>query len=80
MKSIGAYLIFLGELFKRMESFKTYFKLTVDECVKVGVNSLFIVTIISLFMGAVTTIQTAYNLVSPFIPDPIIALVVRDMT
>ena len=31
-------------------------------------------------MGAVTTIQTAYNLVSPFIPDYVISLVVRDMT
>jgi phospholipid/cholesterol/gamma-HCH transport system permease protein len=30
-------------------------------------------------MGAVTTIQTAYNLVSPLIPDYIVALVVRDM-
>ncbi len=80
MRSIGSYLIFIGELFKRMESFRTYFRLTVDECIKVGANSIFIVTIISLFMGAVTTIQTAYNLVNPFIPDPIIALVVRDMT
>jgi len=30
-------------------------------------------------MGAVTTIQTAFNLVSPFIPDYVISLVVRDM-
>ncbi len=80
MKSIGAYIIFLGELFRRMESFRTYFKLTVEECIKVGFNSIFIVTIISLFMGAVTTIQIAYNLISPFIPDPVIAMVARDMT
>ncbi len=51
-----------------------------DECIKVGYNSIFIVTIVSVFMGAVTTIQTAYNLVSPFIPDYVISLVVRDMT
>ncbi len=31
-------------------------------------------------MGAVTTIQTAYNLISPLIPDYVISLVVRDMT
>ena len=41
---------------------------------------MFIVFIVSVFLGAVTTIQTAYNLISPFIPDPVIALVVRDMT
>lgn len=80
MKSVGRYIIFIGNLFKRTESFSTYFRLTLDECIKIGFNSIFIVTIISLFMGAVTTIQTAANLVSPFIPDPVIALVVRDMT
>lgn len=55
-------------------------KLVFDECIKVGYDSLFIVLIVSVFMGAVTTIQTAYNLINPLIPDPIIALVVRDMT
>lgn len=51
-----------------------------DESIKVGYNSVFIVAIVSAFMGAVTTVQTAYNLISPLIADPIIALVVRDMT
>ena len=80
MKSIGLYVMFIGSLFKRMESFRTYARLTIEECIKVGYNSVFIVTVISLFMGAVTTIQVAYNLISPFIPDPIIANVARDMT
>ncbi len=80
MKSIGKFFIFTGQLFVRRESFTTYISLILDECIKVGYNSLFIVTIVSVFMGAVTTIQTAYNLVSPFIPDYVISLVVRDMT
>ncbi|MFT4738162.1 MAG: phospholipid/cholesterol/gamma-HCH transport system permease protein [Cyclobacteriaceae bacterium] len=80
MKSLGKYLQFLGQMLKRRESFGTYVKLTVEECIKVGYNSIFIVAIVSMFMGAVTTIQTAYNLVSPFIPEYIISLVVRDMT
>ena len=80
MKSLGQFIIFIGSLFVRRETFKTYISLTIDECIKVGYNSLFIVTIVSVFMGAVTTIQTAYNLVSPFIPDYVVALVVRDMT
>lgn len=80
MKSLGLYVIFIGNLFKRMETFRTYASLTLDECIKVGYNSVFIVTVISLFMGAVTTIQVAYNLVSPFIPPLIIANVARDMT
>ncbi len=80
MKALGNFLIFAGQLFVRRESFKTYVSLVIDECIKVGYNSLFIVTIVSVFMGAVVTVQTAYNLVSPFIPDYVISLVVRDMT
>lgn len=70
----------MGSLFTNRESFKTYFKLTIDECVLIGVNSIVLVSIVATFMGAVTTLQTAYNLVSPFIPDYVISLVVRDMT
>ena len=80
MRSLGKYLIFIYNLFVRRESFRTYVRLWFDECIKVGYDSLFIVLIVSIFMGAVTTIQTAYNLISPLIPDPIVSLVVRDMT
>ena len=80
MKKLGKFFMFLGSLFVRRESFGSYVKLTIDECIKVGYQSLFLFAIVSAFMGAVTTIQTAYNLVSPFIPDYVISLVVRDMT
>lgn len=80
METIGKYFIFLGSLFVNRESFKTYFKLTIDECVSIGIGSIFLVALVSFFIGAVTTIQTAYNLVSPLIPNYVISLVVRDMT
>jgi len=80
METLGKYFIFLSRLLVNRESFGTYFKLVVDESVNIGINSIFLVSLVSFFMGAVTTIQTAYNLVSPLIPDYIIALVVRDMT
>ncbi|MDH5475000.1 MAG: ABC transporter permease, partial [Cyclobacteriaceae bacterium] len=80
MHNLGKYFMFMGSLFTNRESFRTYFKLTIDECVLIGVNSIILVSIVATFMGAVTTLQTAYNLVSPFIPDYVISLVVRDMT
>ncbi len=80
MKGIGRYFIFLGNLFIKREPLKTYFKQILDECIKVGIDSIVIVTIVSTFIGAVTCIQTAYNLVSPLIPRYVISLVVRDMT
>ncbi len=80
MKSIGKYFMFLGSLFVNRESFRTYVKLVIDESMLLGVNSIFIVVIVSTFMGAVTAVQTAYNLVSPLIQDYIIGTLVRDMT
>jgi len=80
MESIGKFMIFLGRQFVNRESFGTYVQLTITESVKVGYDSIFIFTIVSTFMGAVTTLQTAYNLVSPLIPGYVIAQVVRDMT
>ncbi|HNP94432.1 MAG: ABC transporter permease [Cyclobacteriaceae bacterium] len=80
MKGFGRYLMFLASLVVRRESFKTYYKLTIEEAVLVGVNSILLVALVSSFMGAVTTVQTAYNMVSPLIPKFIISQVVREMT
>ncbi len=57
-----------------------YVNRVLDECVLIGIDSIFIVVIVSSFIGAVTAIQTAYNLVSPLIPKFTIGLIVRDMT
>jgi len=80
MRGIGKYFIFLGNLLVKREPFKIYTKQILNECIKVGIDSIVIVTIVSTFIGAVTCIQTAYNLVSPLIPRYVISLVVRDMT
>ncbi|MDN5211112.1 ABC transporter permease [Fulvivirgaceae bacterium BMA12] len=80
MKSIGKYILFIGSLFVNRERFKTYVQLTLDECINIGINSLVLVSIVATFIGAVSTIQTAYNLVSPLIPDYVISQVVRDLT
>jgi phospholipid/cholesterol/gamma-HCH transport system permease protein len=48
------------------------------QCVEIGIGALGIVVIISFFMGAVSAVQTAYQLVSPVIPKSTIAQIVRD--
>jgi len=79
MKGFGRYMIFLGTLLVRRESFKTYYKLIIEESVQIGVKSISLVALVAFFIGAVTTVQTAYNMVSPLIPKYIIAQVVREM-
>ena len=80
MKSIGKFFIFMGSLFTNRESFMTYVRLVFDESIQIGIKSITIVAIVSTFIGAVTSVQTAYNLVSPLIADYVIGLIVRDMT
>ncbi|MBL7871453.1 MAG: ABC transporter permease [Cyclobacteriaceae bacterium] len=80
MKGFGRYIIFLGSLFVRRETFMTYYKLTMEECINIGVKSILLFVLVSSFMGGVTTLQTGANLVSPFVPRFIISNVVREMT
>ena len=55
-----------------------YWKELMHQCVEIGIGALPIVIIISIFLGAVTTVQTAYQLVSPLVPSSTIAQIVRD--
>lgn len=80
ISEIGRYFIFLGQLFTNREPFKTYYKLILDESIAIGLGSVLLVALVSTFMGAVTTVQTAFNMVSPLIPDYVISQVVREMT
>ena len=74
----GAYLMMLKGMFTKPENWKIYWKELMHQCVEIGVGSLPIVIIISLFLGAVTTVQTAYQLVSPLVTKETIAVIVRD--
>jgi len=76
---IGKYFLFLGHLLTNRESFKTYYNLVMEECVSIGLGSVFLVALVATFMGAVTTVQTAYNMVSDLIPDYVISQVAREM-
>ncbi|MDB5201743.1 MAG: transporter permease [Ferruginibacter sp.] len=74
----GRYLLMLKGMIGKPENAKVYWKEFMHQCSDIGIGSLGIVSIISLFMGAVSTVQTAYQLVSPLISKSTIAQIVRD--
>jgi phospholipid/cholesterol/gamma-HCH transport system permease protein len=74
----GRYLLMLKGMFSKPENPKMYWKEFMHQCSDIGIGSLGIVSIISVFIGAVSAVQTAYQLVSPVIPKETIAQVVRD--
>src|SRR5689334_20586220 len=75
---IGRYLLMIKGMFSKPENGKMYWKEFIHQCTEIGFGSLGIVAIISVFIGAVSTIQTAYQLVSPLIPPSTIGQIVRD--
>jgi phospholipid/cholesterol/gamma-HCH transport system permease protein len=78
--TFGRFLLFLKELFTRREKAAIYWKRFLEECLIIGVDSLIIISIVALFIGAVTCVQTFANLASPIIPTYIVSNIVRDMT
>jgi phospholipid/cholesterol/gamma-HCH transport system permease protein len=74
----GRYLLMLKGMFSKPENAKMYWKEFMHQCSEIGIRSLGIVILISIFMGAVSTLQTAYQLISPIIPPSTIAQIVRD--
>jgi len=75
---IGRYFLLMKRVFSKPEKAGIFFRLFIREVDMLGINSLGIVIIISIFMGAVITLQTAYNIESPLIPDYLIGLTARD--
>jgi phospholipid/cholesterol/gamma-HCH transport system permease protein len=76
----GRFLLMLKQVFGRPDNHRIVFSRIMDEMVKIGIQSLGIVIMISIFMGMVTTLQTAYQLVSSLIPKTIIGSVVTETT
>jgi phospholipid/cholesterol/gamma-HCH transport system permease protein len=75
---IGRYLLMIKNMFSKPENWKMYWKEFIHQCAEIGIGSIGIVVIIAVFMGAVSTVQTAYQLISPLVPQSTIAQVVRD--
>ncbi|MDA3894270.1 MAG: ABC transporter permease [Salinivirgaceae bacterium] len=75
---IGKYFVFLSKVFARPEKHSVWFKHFVKEIEKLGVSSIGIIILVSVFIGAAITIQMAYNITSPLVPDYVISLTTRD--
>ena len=65
-------------MFTKTDSPRMFWKEYIRQCYDIGIGSLPIVVIISFFLGAVMTVQTSAQLVSPMIPLSTIGIIVRD--
>jgi len=65
---LGQYLFLLAKVFQKPEKKSIYWNQMLREIEVLGLESLGITIIISAFMGAVISLQTASDLSNPFIP------------
>ncbi|NND72167.1 MAG: ABC transporter permease [Rhodothermales bacterium] len=76
LRSLGRFTLLIGRAFRSLSEFRLFRKNIFEQMVRIGIESIPIVALAALFSGAVTTVQTAYQLVSPLIPRSIIGAVV----
>lgn len=77
---VGRYVKMLGMTLGRPENWRMYYKETMRQMNDIGIGSLMIVIVISVFIGAVTAIQFAYQLDGTLVPRYYIGYIVRDST
>lgn len=79
IKSFGKYCLFLAQVFRTPDKWRVFFQKLVFEISKLGVDSIPLVIIISIFIGAVICIQMTINIVSPMIPTYSTGLATREI-
>lgn len=79
IKSFGRYCVFMTQVFRRPDKWREFFKSLIFEIHKLGVDSIPLVIIISLFIGAVICIQMTLNISSPMIPTYSTGMATREI-
>ncbi len=67
-EKLGQYILLMRKVFTKPQKVNIFFRQLAREISKLGVDSISIVVIISLFIGAVIVIQIALNISNPLLP------------
>ncbi|MBR0394650.1 MAG: ABC transporter permease [Alistipes sp.] len=79
LEAIGRYCILMGKVFSRPEKVSIYYRRLIAEIEQLGINSIPLTAIISIFIGAVMVLQMAITLESPFIPKMLIGYATKEV-
>lgn len=75
---IGRYVLMVRRCFVKPERASMYWKETLVQMNNIGVGSLLIILLISFFIGAVSSVQFAYNLSQSMVPMYYVGYVVKE--
>ena len=79
LATFGRYCLFIKRVFALPDRWGVFGRRTVAEISKLGIDSIPLVIVISLFIGAVIAIQMQLNITSPLIPAYSVGLATRDI-
>ena len=79
LHSLGDYLLLMRRTFTRPQQWRIFRQQFVREFFNLGYNSLFIVILMSLFIGALLCVQIKLNLWSPWMPRFTIGYAMREV-
>ncbi len=78
-EKLGQYTLLMQKVFSRPQRWNVFLRQFMNEISKLGVNSIWIVIIISFFIGAVIVVQIKLNIDSPFMPRYTVGYVSREI-
>jgi phospholipid/cholesterol/gamma-HCH transport system permease protein len=78
--NIGKYCLMLWVVFSKPEKWRIFRIRTFQEIELIGINSIPIVALMSVFIGGVIALQTASNMDNPLLPDYTIGYITRSST
>lgn len=79
ISSFGRYWLFMKRVFSVPDKWRVFYTRTIFEINKLGIDSIPLVIIISIFIGAVCTIQMVLNTSNPLLPAYSVGLATRDI-
>jgi phospholipid/cholesterol/gamma-HCH transport system permease protein len=79
LQKFGEYLRLMFRTFTLPDRWSEFFKQLFREMYKLGMDSLWIVVFVSVFIGAAITIQVSLNIRSPLIPDFTVGYIAREV-
>lgn len=79
IESLGKYTLLMQKVFSRPEKMRIYRERIMYEMEALGLNSIGLTAIISIFIGSAVTLQMAITLESPFIPQFMIGYATREV-
>jgi len=76
---MGEYWLLMLKVFQKPEKWRVFFKQCAFEAQKLTLDSIPLISVISIFIGAVAVIQTVNNLDNPFIPKMYVGYMAREI-